>query len=81
MYLHIGNDNLIKQNDIIAIFSVKDKKSSLYKKLVLDRNEKLEYEESSTNRISSYILTTDKIYLSNISVATLKKRLKEWRTL
>lgn len=81
MYLHIGNDNLIKQNNIIAIFSVKDKKSSLYKKLVLDRNENLDYEESSTNRIASYILTNDKIYLSNISVATLKKRLKEWRTL
>lgn len=81
MYLHIGNDNLINQNDIIAIFSVKDKKSSLYKKLVLDRNEKLNYKESSTNRIASYILTNDKIYLSNISVATLKKRLKEWRTL
>lgn len=81
MYLHIGNDNLIKQNDIIAIFSVKDKKSSLYKKLVLDRNTSLNYEESSTNRISSYILTNDKVYLSNISVFTLKKRLKEWRTL
>lgn len=71
MYVHIGEEILIRTNDIVAIL---DKHS-------VDLNEvrKSEQLESSSvhlanKNVKSVIITKDKIYLSSIASGTLKKR-------
>lgn len=71
MYVHIGEEILIRTNDIVAIL---DKHS-------VDLNEvrKSEQIEPSSvhlanKNVKSVIITKDKIYLSSIASGTLKKR-------
>ncbi|MCI9017032.1 MAG: DUF370 domain-containing protein [Clostridia bacterium] len=78
MYLHIGNDNIIKKNEIIGIFNYeKLKEDKIFKKFL----EKIELKEkikniSEGNEKTIIIVKNEKIkaYITNISSATLLKR-------
>ena len=77
MYLHLGCDYIIKNTDIIAIFNIKDSRSSIMKDYVKRYSDKYKVVDSSENGdVYSCILTTDTIYLSGISALTLKRRAK-----
>ncbi len=75
MFLHLGNNYVIKTSDIIGIFDIRQKRTNLYKFFL---KQKLE-EGNVINLTDKYepancIVTTDKIILSGISSLTLKNR-------
>lgn len=79
MFLHLGKDVLVDYKDILGIFDVADKNSALMKKikkkqiLTTSDNEYL----ADDNTVSC-IVTCNKIYFSNISACTLKKRAESY---
>lgn len=71
MYVHIGEEILIRTNEIIVIL---DKQS-------IDLTEVRNYHQIekcsaklANKNVKSVIITKDKVYLSSIASATLKKR-------
>lgn len=73
MFLHVGNDVLIEYNKIIGVFDMVDTTVAKHiKEKNLFANKKAIY--ISNQDIKSCILTDEKIYYSNISSSTLKKR-------
>ena len=78
MYLHIGQNIILNKKNIIGIFDLDGLNVSK------DTMNMLSYEEKKGNVINvtmdlpkSFIITKDnKIYISQISVQTLKKRSK-----
>ncbi len=77
MYVHLGKGCLIRTEEIIGIFSVKENKE-LYKRLKNKNGCCYEAEDISENsEIDCIILTEDRIYLSGISASTLQKRINQ----
>lgn len=79
MYLHIGNNNIVKQTDLIAIYNIDSIKETVeYKRLINDlKNSHSLIKEEGTEEKSLIIAKTeDKIigYISNISSTTIAKR-------
>lgn len=73
MYLHIGEDVLVKTDDVIAILDKKMLQSSPI------MNEFLEKKIDMTNHLAknsvkSIVVTDQQIYYSPLASATLKKR-------
>ena len=68
MFLHLGNNYVIKTSDIIGIFDIRQKRTNLYKFFL-----KQKFEEGNVINLTdkyepaSCIVTTDKIILSGIS--------------
>ena len=76
MFVHIGNNYLLKKSDIIAAFNIQslleDPKG---KKFVNDVRQSGKLVDISEGKQASLILTADgPIYISRISTATLKSR-------
>lgn len=71
MFLHIGENNLIKSKDVIGIFDIKSLKNSSDNKNFFDKMDK-KIEDKKT------LIITDKgEFLSNILVSTMSKRLNK----
>ena len=64
MFLHLGNDKVILEKDIVAILNTEIKQVDINK----------EFFKSVDSKIKSCIITTEKKYFSTISCDTLKKR-------
>ncbi len=83
MYLHVGNDVVIRHKDIIGIFDLENTSVSKYTKEYLRSNEKGRKVITVTQDIpKSFVVTMDetkkeKIYLSLLAPRTLKKRWEE----
>ena len=75
MYLHIGGNTLIKYNDIVAILDMEttsvSKKTREFFKESERRGQVINVAEDIPK---SYVLCGEKIYISQISPATLLKR-------
>lgn len=75
MFLHIGRDISVEYKKILGIFDFYDTKSPIIKQII---NKKLfvdkPFEYISKEDVVSCIVTDDKIFFSNISSSTLKKR-------
>lgn len=75
MYLHLGNNCVIRSADIIGIFDIRKKRANVYKNFL---KPKLQDENiidlSEKYPPASCIVTTDTIVLSGISSLTLKNR-------
>lgn len=67
MFLHIGNNNTINLKDVIGIFESTILKSSDENKVIIDK--------INDDDISTVIVAENKIYFSNISTNTIKKRI------
>ncbi|MDR1565411.1 MAG: DUF370 domain-containing protein [Oscillospiraceae bacterium] len=75
MYLHLGKDTLIKQADVIGIFDLDNTTVSKLTRDYLTRAEKSgRVVNVSLDLPKSFIVTLDKVYISNISSTTLLKR-------
>jgi hypothetical protein len=75
LYLHLGNDVIIKKINIIAIINSVNDKSVLNKDfLKIAEIEGKSTKVSDLERTKSMVITDQKIYLSNISSTTLYKR-------
>ncbi|HYK74702.1 MAG TPA: extracellular matrix/biofilm biosynthesis regulator RemA family protein [Pseudoneobacillus sp.] len=73
MYIHIGDEVLVKTKDIIAILDKDSVHSSDYIQEYLQHNEH-NTENLSKNSFKSIVITSGKIYLSPLASTTLKKR-------
>lgn len=79
MYLHIGNNNIIKQSDLIAIYNIDSIKETMeYKKLIeeLTAKHSLFKEEGIEEKTLIIAKNGENIigYISNISSTTIAKR-------
>lgn len=79
MYLHIGNDKIIKKENIIGIFDYEGlKKEETLKKVLEKIQQTCKIEDISQQNPKTMIMVKEndkiKVYLSNISSLTLAKR-------
>ena len=78
MYLHIGNGYILHSGDIIGIFDID--RCSIEKRIrsfLADNQKKNSIVEAATDLPRSFIVTTDKLYISGISPKTLGQRIKQ----
>ena len=77
MYLHIGEDTLIKDKEIIGIF---DMETSTVNKATRDYLKKAETDKRviyvNYDLPKCFVVTDDKVYVSPINTGTLNKRAK-----
>lgn len=82
MYIHIGADTLISDKDLIGIFdldntTVAKNTGKNATSLMLEKaQEKGEAETVMDDIPKSIVLTADKVYITQLSVQTLIKRIK-----
>lgn len=79
MYLHLGGQTVVREKDIVAILDLETTSVSKKTKEFLKINEKLGLMENISDDIpKSYVICNEngntKIYISQISSATLLKR-------
>ncbi|MCR2822650.1 extracellular matrix regulator RemB [Lederbergia panacisoli] len=74
MYIHVGEDVMIRSSEIIAILEKETVHSSDEMKHFLEENKKAIVPLSNGN-FKSMIITNPHVYLSPIASGTLKKRL------
>lgn len=80
MYLSIGNDMAVRDSSIIGIFDMDNTTTSKRTRLFLEKAEQDGEVVPCDDLPKSFILTAeyglDRVYLTNLSTATLEKRLK-----
>ncbi|OPY58849.1 MAG: hypothetical protein A4E55_00580 [Pelotomaculum sp. PtaU1.Bin035] len=75
MFLHLGANVVVPKKDIVAILEINKKISPITKEfLEIARDEGFIRNVSEINKEKTYLVATDKVYISPISCATLKKR-------
>ena len=80
MYLHIGNNYSVDIRDIIGIFDIENTTVEKCTKKMLERAEKEKHCVYTTYDMpKSFVITVrngaEKVYISQLSAATLRKRL------
>ncbi|MBA4537668.1 DUF370 domain-containing protein [Bacillus aquiflavi] len=73
MYVHIGEDTLVKSNDIIVIIDKNSMDNTANSRKFLEDIDD-HVVNLAKNNYKSVVVTEDKVYLSPISSLTLKKR-------
>lgn len=77
VYLHIGNNYSVNINDIIGIFDMDNTTVTGITKKLLDKAECERKLFLATYELpKTFIITSNKIYISQLSAGTLKKRLE-----
>ncbi|MFD2045623.1 extracellular matrix regulator RemB [Ornithinibacillus salinisoli] len=72
MFIHIGNDNVIRSSDIITIIDQSVvTSSSIMEEMMTERAKDI---IGPSEDVKSVVITHNVIYLSTLSVTTLKKR-------
>lgn len=82
IYLHIGNNFSVDIRDIVGIFDIENTTVEKCTKILLDRAEKeKKCVYTSYEMPKSFIITVkkgnEKLYISPLSAATLRKRITE----
>ena len=80
MYIHLGGDFVVAEDDIIGIFDLENTTVSKHTRAFLNKSEKRkEVIYTSFELPKSFVLTSkkdkNKVYISQISPTTLNKRL------
>lgn len=73
MYVHIGEDAMVRMSDIVAIMDMQATKSSLIMEQFMKDNGN-GIVDLCRSTCKSIVITDFKVYLSPLSSATLKKR-------
>lgn len=74
MFIHIGNDNVIRSREIVLILDYEVITSSTFMEEMMEKNRQLKKVKQLSPDVKSAIFTEDHIYLSPLTVSTLKKR-------
>ncbi|MGI5894612.1 MAG: extracellular matrix regulator RemB [Candidatus Merdivicinus sp.] len=79
MYLHIGNEQILKKEDIIGIFDIENASVSKFTKEFLSLSQQKGEVISVTAELPKSIVVWEKqgerrLYLSQLATATLRKR-------
>lgn len=76
MFLHLGGDFSVRAEEIISVLDYKYiKETETGKKFMTDMKDRID--NVAGEKIKSVVVTDNKIYLSKLSPATLKKRVEE----
>ncbi|RJX21532.1 MAG: DUF370 domain-containing protein [Desulforudis sp.] len=75
MFLHLGADVMVLKQDIVAVLDLETRTASTTRDfLKIARDHGLLQSITEGEKFRSYVITTDRVYLSPISCGTLKKR-------
>ncbi len=75
MFLHLGGDKIVPKKEIIVIIDSKKGFSNINREFMeTARGEGFVETVSELGKEKSFVITTEKIYISPISCSTLKKR-------
>jgi len=74
MFLHLGADMVVPLRDVIAITDLKSGKSGINKEFLEKMHDEKKIIDISEDNANSFIITSQKVYLSAISSLTLHKR-------
>ena len=80
MYLHLGNDYIVNEKDIVGIFDLEKSSVSKYTRDYLSEATKQKRVINCTYELpKSFVVTldeelTERVYVSQLNCATLKKR-------
>lgn len=74
MFLHLGADTVVPLRDVIVITDIKSVRSGINEEFLRVMHEEKLIEDISEGNAKSFIVTDQKVFLSAISAATLKKR-------
>lgn len=74
MFIHIGNDNVIRSQDVVAIIDYNLISSSTIMEEMMENTGKEKKVVGPTVDAKSVMITKEIIYYSTLSVSTLKKR-------
>lgn len=75
MYLHVGNNYVIREDEIIGIFDIRNKRTNIYRFFLRPKLGGKNVVDLTTDfPPSSCVVTKDKIILSGISSKTLQRR-------
>ena len=79
MYVHLGNETVVKEDEIIGIFDIETTTVSQKTRLFLEKAEKSKIVKNVSYELpKSFIVTNNKkensVYISQISPLTLQKR-------
>lgn len=78
MFLHLGADVMIPKKDVVAILDIQTRLAGITREyLKMIRGDGLLEVIGEPGKERSFVITTDKVYLSPISCNTLKKRAEE----
>lgn len=74
MFIHIGNDHVVQEKEIVAIIDYNIISSSSIMKETMHHWEEKEIIIGLSSDAKSVIITNNYVYLSSLSISTLKKR-------
>ncbi|MCG1027547.1 DUF370 domain-containing protein [Virgibacillus halodenitrificans] len=74
MFIHLGNDTVIRSEEVVAIIDFNLISSSTIMEEMMDHATKQKIVSGPVSEAKSVMITTNKIYYSSLSVSTLKKR-------
>jgi hypothetical protein len=78
MYLHVGNDTVIKTSELVTVLDAKMLTNSPVLQRFLDENKVIDLAEGNTKSI---VVTVHHIYLSPIGSTALKRKSAKMSTL
>lgn len=82
MFIHIGDDQVIRSEEVVAIIDKQLVSSSLInEEMLFNQRKNKQVEEASNDPSKSLVITQDRIYHSPLSVFTLKKRASMMNTI
>ncbi|RIW31567.1 DUF370 domain-containing protein [Bacillus salacetis] len=79
MYIHVGEDVMVRTDEIVAIIDKDTVQFSEEMQLFLKKKEN-QTSNLSKGTYKSLVVTLDQLYLSPLASTTLKKRSKKWNT-
>lgn len=74
MFIHIGNDHIIRSRDIVTIINYDMLESSTITDKMMEQMGMVDNIKGDKKTAKSIIVTVDQIYYCSLSVTTLKKR-------
>ncbi|SDZ95332.1 protein of unknown function [Thalassobacillus cyri] len=82
MFIHIGDDQVIRSKDVVAIIDhTLISSSSIIEEMIYNQRKEKNVVETQTQEAKAIVITDDQIYFSPLSVMTLKKRANMMATL
>jgi len=74
LFIHIGNGNVIREKDVIALVDYQLISSSVIMEQMISEARKQDKVVGCNEEVKSVMITSDIVYYSPLSVSALKKR-------
>ncbi|MBM7552209.1 extracellular matrix regulator RemB [Thalassobacillus pellis] len=82
MFIHIGDDQVIRSKDVVAIIDHNlISSSSIIEEMIFNQRKNKNVIENQAQDAKAIVITQDEIFFSPLSVMTLKKRANMMATL